>query len=115
MNNCLNNIFINDKSTFILPRNPLVSIIIPIYNSEKFVSRAIKSVQNQNLTNLEIILINDFSTDNSLSLIEKLKSEDPRITIINNKKNMGILYSKSIGVLSCNGKYIFLWIMMICF
>ena len=107
LGDCLNNIFINDKSTFKLSRNPLVSIIIPIYNSEKFVSRAIKSVQNQNLTNLEIILINDFSTDNSLSLIEKLKTEDPRITIINNKKNMGILYSKSIGVLSCNGKYIF--------
>ena len=107
LNNCLNNTFINDKSTFIIAKNPLVSVVIPIFNAEKFVSRAIKSIQNQNLTNLEIILINDFSTDNTLSLLEQLKNEDPKIKIINNTKNMGILYSKSIGVLSANGKYIF--------
>ena len=107
MNNCINNIFINDKTSFKLYKHPLVSVVIPIYNCEKFVSRAIKSIQNQNLSDLEIILINDFSTDNSLSLLEQLKIEDPRIKIINNKKNMGILYSKSVGVLWAKGKYIF--------
>ena len=107
LNNCINDIFINDKTLFKLYKKPLVSVVIPIYNSEKFVSRALKSIQNQNLSSLEIVLINDYSTDNSLTLIEQFQSEDPRIKIINNNKNMGILYSKSIGVLSAKGKYIF--------
>ena len=59
------------------------------------------------MTNFEIILVNDFSSDNTLSIIEELKKEDSRIKIINNKKNMGTLYSRSIGVLSAKGKYIF--------
>ena len=57
---------------------------------------------------MEILIINDFSTDSNytLKIIEKLKKEDPRITIVNNKKNMGILYSRSIGVLKAKGEYI---------
>ena len=56
---------------------------------------------------LEIILINDFSRDNTSYIIKQLHENDPRIKIINNKKNMGILYSRSIGALSAKGKYIF--------
>ena len=56
---------------------------------------------------IEIILVNDFSPDNTSSVIQNLKNEDPRIKIINNKKNMGILYSRSIGVILSNGDYIF--------
>ena len=100
-------ILIIDKSKFKSSLNPKVSVIIPIYNNQKLINRAIKSVQNQNLLDLEIILVNDFSTDNTLSVIEEIKNEDPRIKIINNIKNMGILYSRSIGVLSSKGKYIF--------
>jgi glycosyltransferase involved in cell wall biosynthesis len=59
------------------------------------------------MKNIEIILVNDFSTDDSLSYIQELQKEDPRIKIINNQKNMGTLYSRSIGVLSAKGKYIF--------
>ena len=66
-----------------------------------------RSVQNQNLLNIEIILVNDVSTDNTLSILEEFNKDDPRIKIINNKKNMGILYTRSIGVLSAKGKYIF--------
>ena len=72
--------------------NPKASIVIPIYNCEKFIHRAIRSIQNQNIFDLEIILVNDFSTDNTLYVLEKYQKEDPRIKIINNKKNMGILY-----------------------
>ena len=100
-------ILLNDKSKFISSEHPLVSAIVPVYNSRNLVNRAIKSIQNQNLLDIEIILINDFSTDNSLSIIEGIQKEDPRIKIINNKKNMGILYSRSIGALSSKGKYIF--------
>ena len=59
------------------------------------------------MNDLEIILVNDFSSDNTLSIIEEIKKEDSRIKIINNKKNMGTLFSRSIGVLSAKGKYIF--------
>ena len=58
------------------------------------------------MTDIEIIMINDFSGDNTLKILEELKKEDPRIKIINNDKNMGILYSRSIGVLQAKGEYI---------
>ena len=77
------------------------------YNNNKTISRAIRSFQNQNISDIEIILINDFSTDDSLSIVENIQKNDSRIKIINNKKNMGTLFSRSIGVLSSNGKYIF--------
>ena len=55
---------------------------------------------------IEIILVNDVSTDNTLKFIEELQKEDPRIELINNERNMGILYSRCIGVLNSKGKYI---------
>ena len=86
---------------------PIASAIIPIFNSKKTIGRAIRSIQNQNIEDLEIILINDFSTDNTSIIIEEFKKQDKRIKIINNKKNMGTLYSRCIGVLSSLGEYIF--------
>ena len=57
--------------------------------------------------NIEIILVNDYSKDDTLSFIKEIQKEDPRIKIISNKKNMGIIYSRCIGTLSAKGKYIF--------
>ena len=85
--------------------NPLITVIIPIYNSEKTIKSAIRSVQNQNFRDLEILLIDDFSKDNSLSIIKELKNEDSRIKIIKNKVNRGPLFSKSLAVLNSRGKY----------
>ena len=76
---------------------PLVSAIIPVYNSRNIIQRSIRSIQNQDMKNIEIILVNDFSTDDTLSFIESLQKEDQRIKIIKNQKNMGTLYSRSIG------------------
>ena len=100
-------ILINDKNEFKLSEKPEISAICPIYNSQNYIRRTINSIQNQNLLKIEIILVNDFSTDNTTSIINELKKEDPRIKIINNKKNMGILYSRCIGTLSAKGNYIF--------
>ena len=86
---------------------PKVSIIIPLYNCEKTIESAIHSVQNQNMTQIEINLVNDFSTDNTLKLINNIQKFDHRIRIVNNHKNMGTLYSRSIGVLISRGEYIF--------
>ena len=83
------------------------SIIIPVYNCEKTINESILSIQKQNLTNLEIILVNDFSTDNSINIIQIIMKNDTRIKLINNKRNYGTLYSRSIGALSAKGSYIF--------
>ena len=102
---CEKGILINNK---ILEeyKNPIFSIIIPVYNSENYIRRAIRSIQNQNMLNLEIILVNDLPSDNTTKIIEEMKKEDPRIKIIYNQKNMGILYSRSIGAIEARGKYI---------
>ena len=73
---------IQNKDKFNSINNPKVSVIIPIYNSQSFIYRAIKSVQNQNILEIEIILINDYSNDNTSTTIMKFKNEDPRIIII---------------------------------
>ena len=84
-----------------------VSVVIPVYNARDYIKRGIRSIQNQNMKELEIIIINDFSTDKTLELLEEFKKEDIRIKILNNKKNMGQLYSRCIGTLASKGKYIF--------
>ena len=81
--------------------------IIPVYNCAKFIKQVVRSIQNQKLLSIEIILVNDNSKDNSLSVIQELQKEDSRIKIINNIKNRGTLYSRCIGVLESKGKYIF--------
>lgn len=73
----------------------------------KIYFKGVKSIQYQNISEIEIILIEDYSKDNTLSIIEKIQKEDKRVRIIKNKKNMGVLYSRSIGVLSAKGKYLF--------
>ena len=82
-------------------------MIIPVYNCEKTIISSIRSIQNQNFFELEIIIVNDFSKDNSSFLIEKLQKKDSRIKIINNNKNMGTLYSRCIGAIAAKGSYIF--------
>lgn len=86
---------------------PFISIIIPLFNGEKCIKSSILSIQNQNIINFEILVINDFSFDKSLDIINFIQDEDSRIVIINNKKRMGTLYSRSIGVLMTKGNYIF--------
>ena len=102
---CLEEKLINNIK-FKKNENPKITAIVPIYNSEKFFKKTIRSIQNQNMLDIEIILVNDASTDNSVKVIEELQKEDPRIKLINNEKNMGILYSRCVGVLEAKGKYI---------
>jgi glycosyltransferase involved in cell wall biosynthesis len=87
--------------------NPKITVIVPIYNCQNSIKQVLRSIQNQKMIEIEIILVNDQSKDNSLKIIENIQKDDKRIKIIYNKKNMGILYSRSIGVLQARGKYIF--------
>ncbi len=81
------------------------SIILPVYNKEEFVAQAIESVLNQEYKNLELIVINDGSTDNSLYICEGYKHQDARVTIIN-QENSGVSKSRNVGIEKSNGKYI---------
>ena len=83
----------------------LVSIIIPIYNVEKYLEKCIKSIINQTYRNLEIILINDGSTDESAKICEAYKEQDNRIIFIN-KKNGGAASAKNEGLKVAKGDYI---------
>ena len=87
---------------------PKISIITPVYNREKYISRFLKSIQNQLFYKLEIILIDDCSIDNSIKIIQKYQKQDKRLLLLKNKKNKGTLISRNIGVLYSKGKYIIL-------
>lgn len=84
--------------------NPLISIILPVYNCEKHICDSINSVLKQNYHNFELIIINDGSSDNTIS--EILKFKDNRIKFINNKVNFGLQKTLNTGILASAGKYI---------
>ena len=106
LNNCMKGVLLNKDSLIKSPK-PKVSAVVPVYNSQDTIIRAVRSIQNQNILNIEIILVNDCSKDNTLSVIQEFAKVDPRIKVISNKKNMGIIYTRSIGSLAATGKYIF--------
>lgn len=83
----------------------LVSVIVPIYNTYNYLPRCIESIINQTYTNMEIILVNDGSTDDSLHVCEGYAAEDPRIHIIS-QSNQGALAARRNGVNACRGEYV---------
>ena len=83
---------------------PLVSIITPLYNTEKYISRAIRSVLNQTYQNFEYILIDDASTDHSKDVVKTFK--DPRIRLIEHDKNEGIIATRNEALSLSEGKYV---------
>lgn len=85
--------------------NPKISIIIPIYNAEKYLERCIQSIITQSYKNLEIICINDGSEDDSLNLLNKFSKIDPRIKVLS-QENMGIATTRNIGLNFANGDFI---------
>ena len=91
---CRNDILIYGIQNMIKPE---ITAIITCYNSQKYIKTAIRSVQNQLFADIEILVVDDGSIDNTHSIIKKLEKEDKRIKIIKNKYNRGALYSKSIG------------------
>lgn len=84
----------------------LVSIIIPIYNTGKFLEEAIDSVLNQTLPNIEIILVNDGSTDNSHEICESKRKKDARIIYLK-QKNQGVSIARNNGLSKASGEYIY--------
>ncbi len=83
---------------------PLISVVMPVYNAGSFLREAIDSILNQTVSDFELILINDGSTDNSEATI--LTYSDPRIVYIRNEKNLGLIASLNRGLETARGKYI---------
>ena len=86
--------------------NPDVSIICPVYNTEKVLGKCIKSIIEQDIKDIEIILVNDGSTDHSLKICQKYASTDERIIVID-KPNGGRIQARKDGLLLAKGEYVF--------
>lgn len=85
--------------------NPLVSVIMPCYNCEKFIEQAIESVINQTYSNIELIIINDCSTDNTSKILEEYNNRN-NVIVLFNDINKGVSYSRNRGVSIANGDWI---------
>lgn len=94
--------------------NPLVSIIIPVYNAEKYILHCLNSVENQSYNNLEIVVVNDGSTDGSDELCKSYAEAHRNVTVLN-QKNLGLSAARNSGIRYAQGEYLFFWMQMTCF
>ena len=85
--------------------NPAVSIIVPMYNAEKYIATCIESILGQTFENFEVIVVDDCSTDRSLKIVQSY--QEPRIKIVRQFKNSGESASRNLGLVNSQGKYIF--------
>ena len=105
--NLLNEPFsIDNLKNYIFNLNPKISIIITVYNSEKYIPNIQRSIQNQSFEDIEIIYVDDFSTDNTSQLIKSFQEIDQRIIYLKNKENKGPFYSRNKGALFARGEYL---------
>lgn len=88
-----------------MSERPLVSVIVPVYNAEKYLRECLESIRNQTLDNLEVICVNDGSTDGSLGILKEYAKKDKRFHIIN-QKNKGVNIARSAGYQKARGEYI---------
>ncbi len=86
--------------------NPKISVLMPAYNAEKYISEAIKSILNQTFKNFEFIIIDDCSTDKTWEIIQAYAKKDDRIIVFQNKKNLGIAGNRNKLIVLAKGKYI---------
>lgn len=84
-----------------------VSVVIPIYNVEKYIVACVNSVRNQTLTDIEIICIHDNGSDNSFELVKQMAKEDSRICLYENDENMGLAATRNKGMDFATGQYIY--------
>jgi len=94
------------QQNFKKSETPKISVILPIHNDDKKAILAIRSIQNQSLKDIEIVVVNDNSNKETLANINKIKKNDPRIKIINNKIIRGLLYNRVQGALESQGEYV---------
>ena len=86
--------------------SPLISVIIPVYNVEAYITQCLDSVLRQTHTNLEIICVDDCGQDNSIEMINTIAKNDERIVVVRNTANAGIAVARNTGMKAANGEYI---------
>ncbi len=90
-------------------KNELISVIIPLYNTEQYIEECLESIINQTYENLEIIVVDNCSIDSSLSRVNRIAKKDSRIKIIKNDRTYSAGYSRNVGIENSTGQY--LWFM----
>jgi glycosyltransferase involved in cell wall biosynthesis len=105
MEKCEKGILI-DKDSCKFIDSPKISVIIPVYSASATIKKAIRSIQNQTLKEIEIILYDDASPDNSFNIMKELQEEDPRIKLYKNQNNRGVFYTRLSASKTAKGKYI---------
>ena len=105
---CFKEELINEKEIkkYKINNKPLISVIMPSFNKEKVFLKSLRSIQNQSIKNIEIIIVDDKSTDNSENIYKSILKTDPRIRIFYHTKNMGVWRSRIDGFLYSKGKYV---------
>ena len=98
--------FIEDSPNFQKSENPIITVIITMHNQAHILHKSIKSVQNQSIKNIEILIIDDCSRDNTTETIAEYQKEDPRIVLVEHDMNGGSIKSRADGVRLAKGKYI---------
>lgn len=89
-----------------MKNQPLVSVILPTYNRERYIKRAIKSILSQTYQNFELIIVDDSSTDKTPELVSGFSKKDSRIRVVTNKINLGLVKTLNRGIRNARGKYI---------
>lgn len=86
---------------------PKISVIVPIFNVENYIRRCLLSIMNQSLSDIEIIVVDDYSPDNSMRIVQELSETDSRIRIVSHKKNMGLMWTRMSGYKEAKGEFVF--------
>lgn len=89
-----------------MDKTPILSVLMPVFNSEQFVAEAIESILNQTFKDFEFLILDDASTDKSFEIIKDFEKKDPRIKVYQNEKNIGVVESRNKLISLSKGKYI---------
>ena len=89
-----------------MTNTPLLSVLMPVFNSERFVAEAIESILNQSFKDFEFLILDDASTDKSIEIVKDFEKKDPRIKVFQNEKNLGVVESRNKLINLSKGKYI---------
>ena len=84
---------------------PSISVIVPVYQAEKFLHRCLDSVARQTFSDWELILVNDGSTDGSAALCDRFAAKDSRVRVFHRKKNQGVSEARNLGLNEAKGAY----------
>lgn len=85
---------------------PLVSVIMPAYNAERFIAEAIDSVLNQTVKNIELIVVDDCSSDGTCRIVEEYTQKDSRVKLLRNEHNLQVAQTRNRGLEICRGEYV---------